>query len=50
MCRHVTEKRLRTAYFFGFTTACMSAGLLGTALGYTMASEMPGLIARALCS
>ena len=48
MCRHVSEKRLRTAYFFGFTTACMSAGLLGTALGYTMAARMPGLIARAL--
>lgn len=48
MCRHVTDKSLRTAYFFGFTTACMTSGLLGTALGYTMASRMPGLIARTL--
>ena len=48
MCRHVSEKNLRAAYFFGFTTACMSLGLLGTAFGYTMAARMPGLIARAL--
>ncbi len=48
MCRHVSEKNLRTAYFFGFTTACMSMGLLGTAFGYTMAARMPGLIARTL--
>ena len=48
MCRHVSEKNLRAAYFFGFTTACMSMGLLGTAFGYTMAARMPGLIARTL--
>ncbi len=48
MSQHIPDKSLRTAYFFGFTTACMSLGLLGTASGYTMASRMPGLIARTL--
>ena len=48
MSHHVSDRSLRTAYFFGFTTATMSLGLLGTTFGYTVANQLPGVVGQSL--
>ena len=48
MSHHVSDSSLRTAYFFGFTTATMSLGLLGTTFGYTVANQLPGVVGQSL--